>query len=158
MIEKKIEDLLKEKKISEIVNPRLVECAPEISVRETIGLMQSRRSGYAVLVADRQVFGIFTETDVVLKVMGKDIDLDLPVSEFMTLSPAVLTPNDSVGLAIDLMAKKGIYHLPLVDKNRYLVGILSVRTLIHFLAEFYPTEVYNFPPDPNQISFTAEGG
>lgn len=158
MTEKKIEDLLKEKKIFEIVNPRLVECAPEISLREVIGLMQSRRSGYAVLVADRQVFGIVTETDIVLKVMGRNVDLDLPVSEFMTPSPAVLSPTDSVGAAIDLMAKKSIYHLPLVDKNRYLVGMLSVRTLIRFLAEFYPTEIYNLPPDPNQISSTAEGG
>ncbi|MCA9395751.1 MAG: CBS domain-containing protein, partial [Candidatus Omnitrophica bacterium] len=100
MTEKKIEDLLKEKKIFEIVNPRLVECAPEISIREVIGLMQRRRSGYAVLVADRQVFGILTETDIALKVMGRNVDLDLPVSEFMTPSPAVLSPTDSVGAAI----------------------------------------------------------
>jgi CBS domain-containing protein len=55
------------------------------------------------------------------------------------------------------MAERGFYHIPLV-LNKQLTGILSVRTLIRFLAEFYPAEVYNLPPNPHQIMATPEGG
>ncbi len=86
------------------------------------------------------------------------MDWGKSVSEYMTKEPAVLNPNDSVGQAIDLMGERRVYHIPLIDEKGILVNVISARTLIRFLAEFYPTEVYNLPPRPNQIMETQEGG
>jgi len=44
-----------------------------------------------------------------------------------------------------------VYHVPLLDEQGNLANVLSVRTLIRFLAEFYPQEIYNLPPDSDQI-------
>ena len=88
----------------------------------------------------------------------KNIDWEKPISEVMTKDPVVLKPNDLVGTAIDLMGERRFYHIPLVNDQGELVNVLSVRTLIRFLGEFYPTEIYNLPPRPDQIVETQEGG
>lgn len=155
---KKIEELLREKKIFQVINDRVVQSPPTISLKEAIQQMQFYRSGYIILTQDGIVVGVFTETDVVQRILGHNVDLNRPVSEFMTSMLHTLSPQASVGEAIDLMAQKHIYHLPLTDENRRYMGMLSVRTLIRFLAAYYPTEIYNLPPNPQQISQSMEGG
>jgi CBS domain-containing protein len=155
---KPVETLLKEKRIYQIVNPRLVQASPDISVKAAIELMQQNKSGYVVIAKAKKVVGIFTEADVVQKVLDKDQDGAKPVSEFMQKDPLVLNIKDTVGAAIDIMGDHRIYHVPLVDDRKELVNVISVRTLIRFLAEFYPTEIYNLPPRPDQVMPTEEGG
>jgi CBS domain-containing protein len=154
-----IQELVKSIKIGQIVNPRLIQAPPEITVRTAIEIMQNNKSGY-IVIADhqRKVVGIFTETDVLQKVFGKKDAWDKPVSQYMTQNPKVLSVRDTVGQAIELMGKNHFYHIPLVDEKAGLVNVISVRTLIRFLAEFYPTEIYNLPPKYDQIMETAEGG
>lgn len=155
---KPVEVLLKEKKIYQIVNPRLVQAPPELSIEEAVELMHGHKSGYIVIAKNKKVVGIFTETDLVMKILEKEVDWKKPVSEFMTKEPAVLKMTDSVGTAIDVMGQGPFYHIPLVDEKGELANVLSVRTLIRFLAEFYPVEIYNLPPKPDQIMATPEGG
>jgi CBS domain-containing protein len=150
--------LLKEKKISEVINTRMIQAPAATPLKDALELMRREKSAYIVVTDDKKVAGMFTETDVAQKVLGKKVDSKLPVRDFMTKSPLVLTPEDTVGKAIDLMAERGFYHIPLVNAKQDLVGILSVRTLIRYLAEFYPSEVYNLPPNPHQVAQTAEGG
>jgi CBS domain-containing protein len=70
----------------------------------------------------------------------------------------VLRQDDTVGRAVDMMAENDFYHIPLVNEKQELVNVLSVRTLVRWLAEFYPGEVYNLPPNPHQVAPTQEGG
>jgi CBS domain-containing protein len=149
---------LKQKKISEIVNPRLIQAPSDTTVKQAVELMGEQRSAYIVVADKKKVVGIFTETDVVQKVLETDADWKRPVSDFMTRDPLVLRPDDPVGKAIDLMAQNMVYHIPLVNERQELTGVLSVRTLVRFLSEFYPAEIYNLPPDPHQVMGTQEGG
>ena len=158
MPEKSQEARLREKKINEITNPKLVQAPPETTVEDAIQLMQDNKAGYIVVAKNKKCVGIFTESDVVQKIMGRDVDWNLPISEFMTKNPVVLKPTDEVGTAIDLMGERRLYHIPLIDDKGDLVNVLSVRTVIRYLAEFYPTEVYNLPPYPDQVMETREGG
>ena len=158
MATKSVEQLLKEKLIGEIVNPKLVQAPPEIKLREALDLMQANKSGYIIVAKNKKVAGIFTEDDVVLKILDQNVDWEKPVSEFMTKEAVALKMTDCVGKAIDVMGEKRFYHIPLVDDAGNLVNVLSVRTLIRFLAEFYPTEIYNLPPRPDQVMKTQEGG
>ena len=155
---KPVETLLKEKKIYQIVNPKLVQAPPEISIKDAIRLMQASKSGYIVIAKNKKVVGIFTEKQVVQNVLETGVDGSRPVSDYMIKDPMILKMEDSVGQAIDLMGTQRVYHIPLVDEKGDLVNVLSVRTLIRFLAEFYPTEVYNLPPKPGQVMETPEGG
>ena len=155
---KSVDTLIKQTKIGEITNPKLVQAPPETKVKDGIALMQTNKAGYIVVAKNKKVVGVFTETDVVQKILDRDVNWEDPISKYMTKDPLVLKPNDSVGKAIELMGEHRFYHIPLVDDAGNLVNVLSVRTLIRFLAEFYPQEIYNLPPRPNQIMETPEGG
>lgn len=158
MPDKKIEDILKEKKIYEIVNPKLVQAAPEITVDDALKIMQQNKSGYIVIAKNKKVAGLFTETDYIQKILENKVNGTQSVSAFMNTKPPVLTMQDSVGAAIDVMGSERIYYIPLVNEKKELINVISVRTLIRFLAAFYPAEVYNLPPRPGQVSVSPEGG
>ncbi len=158
MARKPIKDLLKENKVTVVSHAQCIQASPNLSIGQTIELMRNNKSGYVLLVDGGQVTGIFTEVDVVRKILCSTVDWSKPVRTVMTQNPSVLTQADSVGTAIDLMGKERFYHIPLVDEKKNLAGIISVRSVIKFLAEFYPTEVYNLPPDPHQVMNTQEGG
>lgn len=153
-----MERLLKEKKISEVINPRLIQAPPDISVERAVEFMRENQSAYIVVAEGKKVVGMFTETDVTQKILGQDVDWKKPIRDFMTKDPAVLKPEDTVGRAVDVMAEHNCYHIPLVNDQKELTGVLSVRTLVRFLAEFHPAEVYNLPPNPHQVMRTPEGG
>jgi len=158
MPEKKIEAILKERTIGEIVNPKCVQASPDLPVSEALKLMQEHKSGYIVVQENKKVLGVFTESDFIQKILENKVSLSQPISEFMNAKVAVLTMKDSVGSAIDTMSREKVYYIPLIDEKNELVNVISVRTLIRFLAEFYPAEVYNLPPRPDQVSATPEGG
>ncbi len=158
MPEKTIEEALKEKKISEIINPKLVQAPPETTVQQAVKIMQEHRSGYIVVAQGKRVTGLFTETDFIQKILEKDVLWSRPIREFMNPDPVILSMSDSVGMAIDRMGRNRIYYIPLVNDKKELVNVISVRTLIRFLAGFYPAEVYNLPPRADQLSITPEGG
>jgi len=158
MTPKSVETLLKEKKVYEVPKGNPVHASPDISVKKAIEMMQEEHHGYIMLTEGDKVVGIFTETDVSRKILGENVDWNAPISTLMAKDPIVLKPRDSVGKAITLMGEHRVYHLPIVDDKGELQEVLSVRALIRFLAEFYPTEVYNLPPDPDKIIETAEGG
>ncbi len=158
MATRPIEVVIKERKISEIVNPRLVQAPPTITINQAVELMQRNKAGYIVVAKDKKAVGLFTEDEFLDKILDKNVDWNRPIAEFMTPDPPVLNIKASVGEAIDLMGEGGFYHIPLVNDKKDLVNVISVRTLIRFLAEFYPTEIYNLPPRADQVMETPEGG
>lgn len=149
---------LKDKKIGEIVNPRLIQAPPSTTIERAVEMMRENKSAYIVVSEKKRVVGMFTESDLAQKIINKKVDWNRPIREFMSDEPVVLRPDDTVGRAVDFMAENDFYHIPLVNEKQELVNVLSVRTLVRFLAEFYPGEVYNIPPNPHQIASQAEGG
>jgi hypothetical protein len=55
------------------------------------------------------------------------------------------------------MEEGGYRHLPVVDESSRVVGILSVKRIVHYLVEHFPNTVYNLPPDPNAVQQQREG-
>lgn len=159
MAAKNIEDILKETKIYQILRPKCVNSSPEISVQEALDLMHREKSGYVVIRDEHlRVLGLFTERDVLMKVLCPGVDLNDPVKKYMNTEIVELSKTDTVGSAIDAMKKYNIRHIPLVDEVGQMTGVLSVRTIANFLSELLPTEVFNLPPKSDQTYPAAEGG
>jgi CBS domain-containing protein len=150
--------LLKGEALKNLVlkNPLTVEENTPLS--EVVGLMQKRRMGCATVLKKEQVIGIFTERDYIRKVLPGKIDVKKPIQKFMTRDPHVLTPQDSVADAIELMNQYGHRHIPLVDSQKCFAQLISVRAIISYLSEHFPKEVYNLPPHPHRSDKTPEGG
>jgi signal-transduction protein with cAMP-binding, CBS, and nucleotidyltransferase domain len=131
---------------------------PEQSVAEAVTLMRQQRVG-CVLVCreDGRLVGLFTERDLLRRVLAAGLPLSTPVARCMTCNPVVVHPKDTIGAAVRCMEEGGYRHLPVVDAAGRPLGVLSVKRIVHYLAEHFPSTIYNQPPDPNVVPRKPEG-
>lgn len=159
MPSKTIEEILKDTKIYQILRPKLVMGTPRMKLQEALDLMHSEKSGYLIIADEHsRVVGMFTEREVLMKVLCEGVSLTEPVEKYMRKDVHPLQKSDSVWDALKAMHDFSIRHIPLLDEYGQVSGILSIRTVVSFLAELFPTEVFNLPPSADQIHETAEGG
>jgi CBS domain-containing protein len=131
---------------------------PGDPLRNAIERMKQDEGGCAIVCAeDGSVVGIFTERDLLTKIVGQDADLNAPVSNWMSPVVATLTPEATIGDAVGIMNEKGYRNIPLV-KDGKLVGSISVFDVISYLAESYPQTTMNLPPNPDQVMDSTDGG
>jgi CBS domain-containing protein len=132
--------------------------APSTPLSRAIESMSKDEGGCAIVCAeDGSVVGIFTERDLLTKIVGQGTDLNAPVSNWMSPIVATLTPEATIGDAVAIMNDKGYRNVPLV-KNGKLVGSISVFDIISYLAESYPKTTMNLPPNPDQVMESTDGG
>ena len=135
--------------------PRAVDRSA--TVADAVALM--RRAGVGcVLVCDGgRLVGLFTERDLMCRVLAVGKALTLPVIDVMTPAPETVRPKDSIRLAVRRMRAGGHRHLPVVDDDHRPLGVLSVKRVVHYLVEHYPGAVYNQPPDSGVVPGEREG-
>jgi CBS domain-containing protein len=132
------------------------QVAPTQSVADAVVLMREKSVGCVLVCVDRKVVGIFTERDLLRRVMAQDKPLSGPVSESMTQKPVTVHPKDPIATAIRRMEEGGYRHLPVVVDGTP-VGILSVKRIVHYLVEHFPATVYNLPPYVHDFLPRREG-
>jgi CBS domain-containing protein len=137
--------------------------APPVAPRGTgigacIAALQEARSDCVLITDAGLLAGILTERDILMKVLGRDADMEASVDGFMTLRPETLTPDDAVGDALALMDRGHFRHLPLTDAAGRPAGVLRQQDVIEYLAESFPQEILNLPPRPHQVMEGADGG
>lgn len=124
---------------------------------EVIARMVAGHTGCVLIVDERGMLrGIFTERDLLRRVIGPSLAFTTPVRDVMTTDPDIISPADTVMTAIRAMHDGSHRHLPVVEDGMPL-GVVSARSLIRHLAELYPAAVYNLPPDFAQKYEEAEG-
>jgi CBS domain-containing protein len=131
--------------------------APEQSVADAVGLMRRERVGCLMVCQAEKVVGIFTERDLMRRVLAAGKPLTLPVAECMTPNPVAVHPKEPIGAAVRRMEEGGYRHLPVVDEAGRLLGVLSVKRIVHYLVEHFPSTVYNLPPNPDAVPLEPEG-
>lgn len=128
------------------------------SVRHVIETVQQAQAGAVLVRKDKELVGIMTERDVLMKVVARDVSYDEPVDKFMTPDPRTLTTEHTIGEAISLMNSEGFRNIPIIDEaSGEPVALFRVRDVIYHLAESFPEHVLNLPPRPHQKMKTAEG-
>ena len=126
-------------------------------VSAAVEAMRSEKTGCLLVTRSGRLVGIFTERDLLTRVLAAGLPLSVPMSECHTENPAKVSPKDSVQTAIERMEKGGYRHLAVVDEMNRPVGILSAQRVVHYLVEHFPGLIYNQPPEPNRVPDTAEG-
>ena len=113
----------------------VVSFPPDVTVREVVAAMAKRRFGAVPVVENDRLVGIFSERDVLVRVLaaGKDPDTT-KLGEVMTPNPDTVRSSDAVTHALELMTEHNYRHLPVVDGDR-LVGLVSIRDLYRSVKE-----------------------
>jgi CBS domain-containing protein len=118
------------------------------TVQEAVQIMLAQRqAGVLVTDAAGRLVGIFTERDVLTRVVGKDLDARrTPLSAVMTHNPEALTARDRVAYAVHCMSVAGYRTIPLVDPEGRPIGIVTVSDVVRWLANLFPEATLNLRP------------
>jgi CBS domain-containing protein len=113
----------------------LVSLPPSATVQDAARIMAERHIGAVLVAVDGRLQGIFTERDVLSRVVAAGLDPnDTALGGVMTPNPDTVAPNDSALEALRRMSERGYRHLPVVDGER-MVGIVSIRDLYNAVNE-----------------------
>lgn len=105
--------------------------APGDSVLDALKLMAQHDVGAVLVVEGATLIGIFSERDYARKIIlhGK-ASKDTPVREIMTEKVFYVSPGQTVEESMALMTEKHIRHLPVLDSDKKVIGIVSIGDLV----------------------------
>ena len=144
-------------KVSLMETDDYVCLAPSDPLSKAVEVMKQDEGGCAIICEQGRVVGIFTERDVLTKIIGESVDMNDPVSNWMSPVVATLSPDATIGDAVAMMTERSFRNIPLV-KDGELSGSISVFDVISYLAESYPKETMNLPPNHDQVMGSEHGG
>lgn len=110
-----------------IEHQELVAAPGNLTVRDAARLMKERHVGAVMIVEDGKLAGIFTERDVLFRVVAEDRDARTTcLADVMTRNPRTVHPDKPFADALRLMYEGGFRHVPVVEDGR-AVGVISAR-------------------------------
>ena len=143
--------------ILELCDPQAAAVSLQATVAEAIRTMLDRHVGAVAIVdSEQRVAGIFTERDVLRKfsLSGRNPEATL-VRELMTTPVELATSETGSAEALVTMVERHFRHLPVVDNNGKLLGVLSIRNLLEWRIEDLSRELTSLE---QYVSNDAPGG
>jgi CBS domain-containing protein len=108
----------------------IISVAPETSVFDAIKLMADKSISSLCVMNDEELIGIMTERDYARKVIIKGRSSEsTQVSEIMSTGVLTTSNSQTVKDCMELMTKRRIRHLPVVDDDR-VIGMISIGDLV----------------------------
>ncbi len=130
----------------------------DVIVGETVAKMRSEGRNCALVTHNKKLVGIFTDRDVLHRVVSAPDVWNKLIGSVMTASPFTVTAEDKAEVALVQMNEHHFRNVPVVDNNGHPVGNLTHYALIKYFADQFPESLYNLPPNPNQVSDSRVGG
>ncbi|HSU68871.1 MAG TPA: CBS domain-containing protein [Tepidisphaeraceae bacterium] len=127
---------------------RVLTISPAASVLDAVEKMNELKVGSLIVMEDGQVLGIFSERDVLRRVIGETRKPSTTtVSEVMTRDVVCVEPDADLDEVSTLMKERRIRHVPVCDPDRGLIGLVSIgdvnayhasnrEATLHYLNEY----------------------
>jgi len=117
------------KEIIEMKGAHVHSVSPKASVLDAVRQMNEERIGCLLVKEDDAVVGIFTERDVLTRVVDSGLDpAGTRVSEVMTTDPVSVRSTLTVPEAMAVVTERRCRHLPVIEEGR-LIGMVSIGDL-----------------------------
>lgn len=112
---------------------KIVSLPPTASVQEAAKLMAERNVGSVIVMEGDRLAGIFTERDVLNRVISKAVDpARTPLSRVMSSQVVTVDINDSIDSCFDRMQERKTRHVPIMDGEK-IVGMVTMRNILEWL-------------------------
>ena len=109
-------------------NPRTV--TRQSAHREAATIMRDENCGVVPVVDSAgRLEGILTDRDIVVRGVAHDRALDLRIEDVMTDDVSAVTEDEPLTSVLDLMGRKQIRRVPVVDRDDRLLGIISMADI-----------------------------
>jgi CBS domain-containing protein len=121
---------------------KTLEVSREVSVMEAVRLMSRAQVGAIAVTADHRIVGVFTERDLMRRVVceGRDPS-SVCIEEVMTSPVETVSDETSVGEAAGIMRSRHIRHLAVVDEDGAFLGLVAQRYLLDDLLSALEVKV-----------------
>lgn len=118
--------MMKEELVSDYMKTQVLTVDRNTSLKEIAIIMTKNNIGSVIVVDRDKPVGIITERDIV-KAIGNGKDLSARAEEIMTTNLIMVRQDSPITGALSLMRSYNIRHLPVVDDQGNLKGIISIR-------------------------------
>ena len=136
-----IEKALLEQTVGVVESQPCAIVAPDTPVHQAVQRMANLEVGCLVVAENERLVGVFTKRDVLDKVALQYNEVkDQPVREVMTPKPEFVFETDAVAAALCVMASGGHRHVPVLDSEERIVGIVSPMRVTAFLQGYLEHE------------------
>ena len=113
--------------LSEIITREVETIRPDTSAREAAQRMRSMDVGALPVCDGRRLLGMVTDRDLAIRVLAEGRDPNAtPVQDAMTPDVCYAFEDDDVQRAADIMKDRQIRRLPVVNREKHLVGIVAL--------------------------------
>lgn len=114
-------------------------CGPETTIREAAVAMEKSDLGSLAVVDGMTLVGVVTERDI-RRAVAEGVDPGSSVEGIMSPEPDTFDPDLSVWDAAAWIAESGYRHLPVMDDDGELLGVVSIRDLLRALIDSSDSE------------------
>ncbi len=126
--------------ILERKGPVVHSIAPTVSIYDTVAEMNRHRIGAILVVDGPRLVGIFTERDVLRRVVGAGLDpRKTTVADAMTADVLTIRPDSTLDETTSIFTEKRCRHLPVLEDGK-LVGLISIGDITRWMGEAHRAE------------------
>jgi CBS domain-containing protein len=153
-----IEHDLQAEKVTSLDLSEFVTVETGTSIRATVSKMRAKGCNCAFVAREGRLVGIFTDRDILRSIVDRPEIWDHGIDEVMTHDPHTISAHQTAGDALKLMKSHHFRNTPVIDVKGEIVGNLTHFAVIRYLAESFPEEVLNLPPEPDRFGEERFGG
>lgn len=138
------------RKIRSLDLPKPTCVGPNMSLADVAKQMKKNKV-VSILIVDKenQIKGIFTERDLLNRVIGCVDDLDsAKIEDFMTKDPNTLLKEDMICFALHDMHMGTYRNIPITNEDGTPYAMLNIQTFLDFILDYFPQEITNILSEP----------
>ena len=136
-----------------IARTPLVMVHPDTNVMDAVRTMDQESIGAVAVTEGNVLVGMFSERDLMLRVVSEKRDPEhTRIGDVMTSPVETIRRESTADDALKVMLEKHIRHLPIVERDGRLAGMISIRSLLHDKVEDLTVQL-----DSLEAYFTADG-
>lgn len=117
-------------RIVDVMPAEFIEVAPEDTLGEVAERMTAVNVGAVVVKDHGRMIGILTERDMLKAMAARVHTSEARVRQWMTADPLTATADMDVEEAAKVMLENGFRHLPVVDDDGHVTGVVSLRRVV----------------------------
>lgn len=131
-----LERALVEETIAAIQTRPYVQISPDHAVYRALQVLAGLRISSLLVVQDGKLVGVFTERDTLQRVASRYREIHtMQVADVMTCDPVVVYETDPAATALGAIVAAGYRHVPVLDLQEQVVGVISPRRVLAFLQD-----------------------
>ena len=130
------------------------------TLKFVIDILREKKVGAVMIESSGEIVGVMTERDFLLRAISKGLDMNKErIEDYMTVNPETLNAEDPIAFALNKMHVFGIRHIPILNQDQSIYGLISVKDIIAHIGNYFSEQILNLPPQHDRSALDRpEGG